>query len=56
MEDQQRVFGFLEPYGYLGAWLSRATDFGSKIEHMRYTPSLEDVCRYLVSRGFIREL
>lgn len=45
-------FGRLEVIGYLGAWASRASDFSSKEEHIRFRPSVAQVRSYLVDHGY----
>ena len=55
MPNQMKVFGQLEPLGFLGAWLCKTDACDSKTTHMKVKPSDNEICEYLVSRGYIVE-
>ena len=51
--DQTATFGELEPYGFLGAWLSSAAKFPGQREHLDHDPSTAEVREYMKSVGWL---
>lgn len=52
-ETTTRVYGRLEPVGYLGAWLRAGPRFRTRAEHMRHKPTIQEVEAYLTSVGLL---
>ena len=44
--------GDLEPYAFIGCWLSRCSSFSSKAEHKAWKPTVEDVKAYAAGQSW----
>ena len=45
-------FGELEPWAFLGCWVEAAERCSSRLEHQLYSPTAEDIAKFIRERGW----
>jgi len=52
-ERNTRYFGRMEAVGFLGLWLARGSEFGSKADHAAFRPTRSQIETYLLEKGLM---